>query len=149
MPTLYEAVKARKSTETAMDYRKVAGQVTKEVMKWPYKDAMALLRKAQKHFGWSDDDIAAIKKGNSQSIIAFILHQGSAGNVKPGMLQKFLEDNKLYKSEVSAIEKAKKRPSHDKMAKKISAIVNAMGITAGEWEKLSDKVFRMAFGKKA
>lgn len=48
-----------------------------------------------------------------------------------------------------SVETAKKRPSHDQMAKKISAIVISMGITAGEWEKLSDKVFRMSFSKKA
>lgn len=48
----------------------------------------------------------------------------------------------------SVVETAKKHKSHTKMVKKISAIVQAMGMEAGEWEVVSNAVFKNTFGKK-
>lgn len=61
------------------------------------------------------------------------------------LLKKLAPKNKIVTTaEISSVENAKQL-THDKKAKKLSETVKKLGITAGEWEKLSEKVFRLAF----
>lgn len=55
------------------------------------------------------------------------------------------EKLRTLQSEQGKLEPKKKQVSHSKKAKQLADVVKKLGITAGEWQTLSDKVFKLAF----